>query len=246
MIGCRPAMRYWTILVDDQPTAFRAHEPEELLPTLNRLKEKHASAVMKWFERGQLWESRDAAREAGEAGGERRDRTWRPGGEHRDPRQPYKDAKKAKWQRFKQGIRARWEEKQARPEEPVDPESFTPPHGDPLRPEIDKPPSRPRARDNDRDNPPRGGFDKPRGPRRDDGDRRDRDDRPRSEPRGDERRERSEWRPKGPPRGDRRAARQRARGPRRRAQRLARSPTTRARRPQAVRRQAPVGRSALR
>ena len=38
-----PRHAYWTILVDNQPTAFRAHEPEELLPTLNRLKEKHAS-----------------------------------------------------------------------------------------------------------------------------------------------------------------------------------------------------------
>ena len=43
--------------------------------------------------------------------GARRDRTWRPGGEHRDPRQKYKDAKKAKWTRFKQTIRTRWEKK---------------------------------------------------------------------------------------------------------------------------------------
>ena len=47
-----PRHAYWTILVDDQPTAFRAHDAEELLPTFNRLKEKHPSAVMKWFERG--------------------------------------------------------------------------------------------------------------------------------------------------------------------------------------------------
>ena len=32
---------------------------------------------------------------------------WRPGGEHKDPRQKYKDAKKAKWSRFKQNIRAK-------------------------------------------------------------------------------------------------------------------------------------------
>jgi hypothetical protein len=37
----------------------------------------------------------------------RRDKNWRPGGEHKDPRQKYKDAKKAKWSRFKQNIRAR-------------------------------------------------------------------------------------------------------------------------------------------
>ena len=41
----------------------------------------------------------------------RRDKNWRPGGEHKDPRQKYKDAKKAKWGRFKQTIRKRWESK---------------------------------------------------------------------------------------------------------------------------------------
>ena len=41
----------------------------------------------------------------------KRDRNWRPGGEHKDPRQKYKDAKKAKWGRFKQTIRKRWEAK---------------------------------------------------------------------------------------------------------------------------------------
>ncbi len=41
----------------------------------------------------------------------KRDKNWRPGGEHKDPRQKYKDAKKAKWGRFKQTIRKRWESK---------------------------------------------------------------------------------------------------------------------------------------
>jgi hypothetical protein len=36
-----------------------------------------------------------------------RDKKWRPGGDHQDPRQKFKDAKKAKWTRFKQAIRAR-------------------------------------------------------------------------------------------------------------------------------------------
>ncbi len=40
-----------------------------------------------------------------------RDKNWRPGGEHKDPRQKYKDAKKAKWTRFKKAIRTRWEAK---------------------------------------------------------------------------------------------------------------------------------------
>jgi len=40
-----------------------------------------------------------------------RDSKWRPGGEHRDPRQKYKDAKKAKWTRFKKTIRTKCETK---------------------------------------------------------------------------------------------------------------------------------------
>ena len=45
-----PRFAYWTILVDDQPTAFRAKEHDELLPTFRQLKEKHPSAVMMWFQ----------------------------------------------------------------------------------------------------------------------------------------------------------------------------------------------------
>ena len=255
-----PRFSYWTILVDNQPTAFRAAEIEDILPTLNRLKVKQPTAELRWFQQGQLWNTPLEAREAlekrrsearkparrrapsvagstaklawapkgegdtrkpdrptrsdwkprasspraaspsarpsstsraewkprgagpasasaklawkppatgskpssarpawrpkGEAGprvqggkppafgggrssdgprpewkpkaappsterkpsesqkppvsaGDRRDRSWRPGGDHQDPRQKYKDAKKAKWTRFKQAIRAR-------------------------------------------------------------------------------------------------------------------------------------------
>ena len=37
-----PRYAYWTIIVDDQPTAFRAGAQEDLMPTFKRLKEKHA------------------------------------------------------------------------------------------------------------------------------------------------------------------------------------------------------------
>ena len=226
-----PRYAYWTILVDEQPTAFRAGDREDLQPTFNRLKEKHPTARMVWFQNGTMWNSRlDAqaamrargemgrrgdARQGGgfrdrgseparverrdssgklewqprneghppserrldwkpkgagrppsnrikggfrRPGGERRtpmreggplewrpkgseaegrggqtgerkggkpapprekrgidakrDKNWRPGGEHKDPRQKYKDAKKAKWTRFKQTVRKRWESKQ--------------------------------------------------------------------------------------------------------------------------------------
>ena len=143
-----PRYSYWTIIAGGLPTAFRAAERDELMPTFTRLREKHPDAEMKWFARGKLWESPDAARDDTEKrrggfaregtrpprrgtprgpaasaargtaardadstrrgdtpergrhrdmpGGPPRNRDWRPGGEHRDPRQKYKDAKKAK------------------------------------------------------------------------------------------------------------------------------------------------------
>ena len=203
-----PRHAYWTILVDEQPTAFRAADRESLEPTFNRLHDKHPSARMVWFQNGKIWNSRLDAQEAmrargdrgragdfrqrqtlserpparrngsGESRGpdgklewkpksdvaarpkldwkpksevtsspraprpsspraprasspqaprpssprpakpagtlERRSKSWRPGGDHRDPRQKYKDAKKAKWTRFKQTVRKRWEAKNVR------------------------------------------------------------------------------------------------------------------------------------
>ena len=219
-----PRHAYWTILVDSQPTAFRAHEADELLPTLNRLKEKHPSAVMMWFERGKLWESRDAARAEGLGEGERlppgqkpwrdrpprdeqggdapparearsdtgrpRDKNWRPGGEHKDPRQKYKDAKKAKWQRFKQNIRDRHtdrdEPRAARRDEP---------RPLPREREVPRDSDSPRERDIPRETPehrPLPQADLPRSERR---------DAPRENWRPKSDSPRGEWRPKGPPRG---------------------------------------------
>ena len=65
-----PRYAYWTILVDDQPTAFRSGAQEDLMPTFNRLKEKQPSAKMMWFQNGKLWPSRIDAQEAMRARGE--------------------------------------------------------------------------------------------------------------------------------------------------------------------------------
>jgi len=65
-----PRYAYWTILVDGQPTAFRAAMEEDLLPTFNRLKQKSPSAEMKWFQNGKLWSSRLEAQEAMQMRGE--------------------------------------------------------------------------------------------------------------------------------------------------------------------------------
>ena len=222
-----PRYAYWTILIGNEPTAFRSGSQDDLMPTLKRLQQRHAEARMMWWQNGKLWNSRLDAQEAmrmrGEKGkesdfrqprrsakregrpserapraSERRaerdpsgkldwkpkgesssgsrlpapgsreklewkpkgvstagsrlpapgsrekrkwipkeeykrsqasafakatadrpspksqvpkDKNWRPGGEHKDPRQKYKDAKKAKWGRFKQTVRKRWESK---------------------------------------------------------------------------------------------------------------------------------------
>jgi len=65
-----PRYAYWTILVDDQATAFRSGSQEDLMPTFKRLKEKHPSATMMWFQNGKLWPSRIDAQEAMRARGE--------------------------------------------------------------------------------------------------------------------------------------------------------------------------------
>jgi hypothetical protein len=85
-----PRYSYWTILAGGLPTAFRAAERADLLPTFNRIREKHPDAQMKWFARGRLWESPEEAQADLQRARVRRDRDWRPGGEHRDPRQAFK------------------------------------------------------------------------------------------------------------------------------------------------------------
>ena len=89
---------FWTIIVDDQPTAFRAAVREDLLPTLKQLQRQHPSAAIKWFQRGKLWETPGDAMDAGKP--PRRGAGWRPGGAHQDPREQYKvprDLKRKRW-----------------------------------------------------------------------------------------------------------------------------------------------------
>jgi hypothetical protein len=85
-----PRYSYWTILAGGLPTAFRAAERADLLPTFNRIREKHPDAEMKWFARGRLWESPEESLADLQRARVRRDRDWRPGGDHRDPRQAFK------------------------------------------------------------------------------------------------------------------------------------------------------------
>src|SRR5688572_12683166 len=102
-----PRYAYWTIILEGKPTAFRAHTSEELMPTLRQLQVRHPDAVMRWFARGRLWESPDEERAAANArqDRERRDRAWRPGGEHRDPRDRFKVPRDEKRRRFAANLR---------------------------------------------------------------------------------------------------------------------------------------------
>src|SRR5690606_15553609 len=81
--------RCWVIVTGNAPTAFRARDREDLLPTLHQLQRTQPDAVLMWFERGRLCTSREAAA-SGSGTRQARDQSrrhgGRPGGEHRDPR----------------------------------------------------------------------------------------------------------------------------------------------------------------
>jgi hypothetical protein len=88
-----PRFMFWTILIDSKPTAFRAREQAELLPTLQQLRRTNPDVVMKWFARGRLWDSPEqerAARSQPKRVAEKRGRDWRPGGRHEDPRAKFR------------------------------------------------------------------------------------------------------------------------------------------------------------
>jgi hypothetical protein len=90
-----PRYAFWTILIDNGPTAFRAANREDLLPTFVQLQRTNPNIAIKWFARGRLWESPEAEREARskpKPALERRTREWRPGGQHKDPRARFKPA----------------------------------------------------------------------------------------------------------------------------------------------------------
>jgi hypothetical protein len=100
-----PRFAYWTIILEGKPTAFRTQQREDLLPTFKQLQGKHPDAVMMWFARGRLWSSPEEAQSAETRSGERRQRDWRPGGEHRDPRARFDVPRDEKRRRFAAKLR---------------------------------------------------------------------------------------------------------------------------------------------
>lgn len=142
-----PRHVYWTIIAGGQPTAFRAAEREELLPTLKQLQSRHPDATMMWFARGKLWPTKEAAdfalrQERGGGGREPRGRDWRPGGEHKDPRDRFKVPRDEKRRRFAERMRHdRHEEADKSGERPERPQRPWRPKADrPFQPKGDRPP----------------------------------------------------------------------------------------------------------
>jgi len=106
-----PRFAYWTIILEGKPTAFRAQHRDELVPTMKQLQARHPDVVMKWFARGRLWSSPEEAQASRRAGThEGRGPAWRPGGEHRDPRDRFKIPRDVKRRRFAAKLRERREE----------------------------------------------------------------------------------------------------------------------------------------
>ena len=106
-----PRFTYWTILIDGQATAFRAHKREDLLPTLVQIRRANPGAEMKWFARGKVWDSPEAASEAvgrdRQRPRERRSPEWRPGGAHEDPRARFKKPRAERRKTFARRQRAK-------------------------------------------------------------------------------------------------------------------------------------------
>lgn len=207
-----PRHVYWTIIAGGQPTAFRAAEREELLPTLKQLQSRHPDATLMWFARGKLWPTKEAAEFAlrqERGGGERRGRDWRPGGEHKDPRDRFKVPRDVKRQRFAQRAR-RDNAESGRPdsERPWKPKPDGPQGARPVAPRADRPqgerPFKPREERQQGDRPFKPREDRPQGDRP----FKPRGDRPQGErpfkPREDRPRGDRPFRPNGErPRGDR-------------------------------------------
>lgn len=96
----------WIIVTGSESTAFRATDREELLPTLKQLQRTQPDAMLRWFARGRLWDSPEQASEALRKPAKGRGKSWRPGGNHVDPRERYTLTRDQKRARFKRRSRS--------------------------------------------------------------------------------------------------------------------------------------------
>lgn len=111
-----PRFAYWTIILDNAATAFRARAKEDLLPTLKQLQRTSAGATLRWFQDGRLWDSPEATRAARRAPERAAPRgpQWRPGEQHRDPRARFRAERKRRWRRLRQAAAQKRRRRQGR------------------------------------------------------------------------------------------------------------------------------------
>src|SRR6185295_13732510 len=111
-----PSHSFWVILIGKTPTSFRGKAREDLVPTLRQLQRTQTDVTLRWFERGKVWESPEAAIGAAKlaetTAREKRTKEWRPGGDHRDP--------KARFELTRDQKRAKFKRDQSRPDRPDD------------------------------------------------------------------------------------------------------------------------------
>ncbi len=121
---------FWVILSGAVPTAFRSPRREDLLPTLHQLQRTQSDVTLRWFDRGKLWDSPDAAKIAlieGRRQTSGRNSDWRPGGAHKDPRARYQLTRDQKRARFKQRQRRDFDAKPELPPGSPDSQGTRPP-----------------------------------------------------------------------------------------------------------------------
>jgi hypothetical protein len=154
-----PRHAYWTIIVGNLPTAFRAARREELLPTFEQLRRTHPDALLRWFARGRLWESPEAARERPVPAQNARGGDWRPGGAHRDPRDRVRKERQARWRAVRERSYLKKQAAGERRDDPVRrPQQKRPaPPRRQERPQQERPapPRRPERPQQERPAPPR-------------------------------------------------------------------------------------------
>lgn len=183
-----PSHSFWVILIGKTPTSFRGKEREDLVPTLRQLQRTQTDVTLRWFERGKVWESPEAAIGASKLAEtearEKRTKEWRPGGEHRDPR--------ARFEMTRDQKRAKFKREQTGGDGPKSESPFGP-----------RPPREDRPRPSDRPRPDRPNSDRPRSDRPW-SDRKKPDGRPPRPPfdraKSDRPRSDRPWSPGGPPR----------------------------------------------
>ena len=138
-----PRYAYWTIIFGNQPTSFRTHTQEELLPTFRQIQAKHPDAVMMWFAHGRLWKSPEDAREARFR--KQQERRPRPQWGNRPPREDRGPAPAREAGAPRPQPKDRWRNRPATGHRPPDSGSRPPASGD-RTPSTDNR-ERPRGRD---------------------------------------------------------------------------------------------------